>query len=304
MNDTITLRSHIKQHFSIELLVELEKVTYMNSIDNNSKVVYINQLLTNYGVPYSPLGAGTNRYSVMVEEYAVKIALDRDGMTDNKREFIYSKNLQPYVIKFYETTPNGLIGFCEYVQIFSLDDFYDNQPKMREILEEISSQYLIGDIGISTKNYLNWGLRFDGSICILDFAYIYSLSFKTFVCTCPSAGVLAYDQDYNLLKCNICGKKHSFKDVRRRITRKQEEDEIGDIREKGYAIHSATEKVEVNPKFTTIPEKVESDKHRKKRELDEQIEEFKKKQDFDFDEFDQPDPDEYLEVIKKLQQHE
>ena len=109
---------------------------------------------------------------------------------------------------------------------------------------------------------------------------------------------------YNLLKCNICGKKHSFKDVRRRITRKQEEDEIGDIREKGYAIHSATEKVEVNPKFTTIPEKVESDKHRKKRELDEQIEEFKKKQDFDFDEFDQPDPDEYLEVIKKLQQHE
>lgn len=304
MNDTITLRSHIKQHFSIELLVELEKVTYMNSIDNNSKVIYINQLLTNYDVPYSPLGAGTNRYSVMVEEYAVKIALDRDGMTDNKREFIYSKNLQPYVIKFYETTPNGLIGFCEYVQIFSLDDFYDNQPKMREILEEISSQYLIGDIGISTKNYLNWGLRFDGSICILDFAYIYSLSFKTFVCTCPSAGVLTYDQDYNLLKCNICGKKHSFKDVRRRITRKQEEDEIGDIREKGYTIHSATEKVELNPKFTTIPEKVESDKHRKKRELDEQIEEFKKKQDFDFDEFDQPDPDEYLEVIKRLQQHE
>ena len=301
MGETITLRSHIKQYFSVELLVELEKVTYMNSIDNNSKVVYINQLLTQYNIPFSPLGPGTNRYTVMIEEYAVKIALDRDGKTDNKREFIYSKNLQPYVIKFYETTPNGLVGFCEYVQLFSLDDFYDNQDEMRKILEKISSQYLIGDIGISTKNYLNWGFRFDGSICILDFAYIYSLSFKTFVCTCPSEGVLTYDTDYNLLRCNICGKKHSFKDVRRRITRKQEEDEIGDIRTKGYTIHSVTEKVELNPKFTTVPEKVESDKQRKQRELDEQIREFKKKQDFDFDETDQPDPDYYLKIIEKIQ---
>ena len=302
MSDTVTLRSHIKQYFSVELLVELEKITYMNSVDNNSKVVFINQLLSQYNIPYSPLGPGTNRYTVMIEEYAVKIALDRDGKTDNKREFIYSKNLQPYVIKFYETTPNGLVGFCEYVQIFSLDDFYDNQDKMRKILEEISSEYLIGDIGISTKNYLNWGFRFDGSICILDFAYIYSLSFKTFVCTCPSAGILTYDHDYNLLKCSLCGKKHSFKDVRRRISRKQEEDEIGDIKEKGYVLHSVTEEVPLNPKFTDVPkESVETDKQRKKRELDEQIKEFKKKQDFDFDETEQPDPDYYLKVIEQLE---
>lgn len=298
--DKITLRSHIKQYFSVELLVELEKITYMNSVDNNSKVTFINKLLELYEIPFSPLGPGTNRYTVMIEEYAVKIALDRDGMTDNKREFIYSKNLQPYVIKFYETTQNGLVGFCEYVQIFSLDDFYENQDKMRVILEDISSQYLIGDIGISTKNYLNWGFRFDGSICILDFAYIYSLSFKTFVCTCPSAGVLTYDADYNLLRCNICGKKHSFKDVRRRITRKQEEDEIGDIKEKGYVLHSVTEELPLNPKFTDIPKEEESEKHKKRRELDEKIKEFKKKQDFDFDENDQPDPEYYLKVIEEL----
>ena len=296
-NDSIVLRSYVKKYFPVDLLIELEKITYMNSVDNNSKSVYINKLLTDYNVPFTPLGSGTNRYSVMIDGYAVKFALDRDGMTDNKREFIYSKNLQPYVIKFYETTPNGLIGFCEYIQLFSLDDFYDNQDRMRSILRDISSDFLIGDIGISTKNYLNWGFRYDGSICILDFAYIYKLSFRTFVCTCPAAGLLTYDTDYNMLKCPICGKKHSFKDVRRRITRKQEEEEIGDIRTKGYVIHSEVEEVKINPKFTDIEEEEISEEKKEKQRLEEEIKNAKKKQDWDFDVNDQTTPDDYLTTI-------
>lgn len=295
--DTVVLRSYVKKYFPIDLLIELEKITYMNSVDNNSKSLYINKLLTDYNVPFSPLGSGTNRYTVMIDGYAVKFALDRDGMTDNKREFIYSKKLQPYVIKFYESTPNGLVGFCEYIQLFSLDDFYDNQDNMREILKDISSDFLIGDIGISTKNYLNWGFRYDGSICILDFAYIYKLSFRTFVCTCPDKGLLTYDNDYNMLKCLICGKKHSFKDVRRRITRKQEEEEIGDIRMKGYVLHQETETLSINPEFTDIEEEQISEKKKQKQQLEEELKKAKEKQDWDFDESEQPSPDDFLKFI-------
>ena len=41
---------------------------------------------------------------------------DKDGKIDNKREFIYSLPLQPYVVKTYEVSESGLFSVCEYVQ--------------------------------------------------------------------------------------------------------------------------------------------------------------------------------------------
>ena len=143
-------------------------------VDNNTKTADIIELLNKYNVPFSPLGNGTNRYGILIDGYAVKIALDRAGKTDNKREFKYVKKLYPYVVKVFECLETGLIAVTEYITIFSLDDFYDNQEEMRKILKDISSNFLVGDIGISTDNYVNWGIRSDGSIAILDFAYIYS----------------------------------------------------------------------------------------------------------------------------------
>jgi hypothetical protein len=291
--EEIQLHSMIKKYFCKDLIFELDKLSMMHDVDNNSKSIVLQQTLRAYNVDFSPLGSGTNRFAILIEDYCFKFALDEDGKTDNKREFIYSKAAQPYVIKFYECMLNGLIGVCEYVEVFTEDDFNmsSNQIAMRKILKILNETFLIGDIGITTKNYENWGYRqTDGAIIILDFAYIYQLSYQVFQCTCEDRGILYYDNDYNYLICPFCKKKHSFRDVRRRIPRKQEQDEIGDIRTKGYTVKEEYSMVPLNPKFTDVPKK----KVKKEKPVD-----TKKKSQYDSLEDYQPTADEMLEKYMK-----
>lgn len=263
-------RSIILEYFTPEICIELEKVVRTFSVDNDMKMQIIADILTKYKIPFSKLGGGTNRFGVMIDGYAVKIAYDRDGMIDNKREFIYSLALQPYVVKTYECAETGLVAVFEYVISFTERDILDreNQEAMREILKEISTQFFIGDVGITTKNFGNWGYRRDsGEIVILDFAYIYSVAFKQFQCSCQGAGVLYYDKDFVNLICPVCGKKYTFGQLRKKITRKDQDAEIGDIKEKGYVLHEQNEVLEFNHKFVmdatdTILKKIEKDRKR------------------------------------------
>lgn len=256
-------RSLIKKYFPVDLLIKLDQITTMHGVDNNSKTDDITALLKEYNVPYSSLGNGTNRYGILIDGYAVKIALDRMGKIDNQREFKYAKKLYPSVVKVYECLQTGLIAVFEYVTIFSLDDFYDNANEMREILKEISQNFLIGDIGVSTDNYVNWGTRSDGSITILDFAYIYSLSYKGFRCTCEDEGILEFDNDFNFLKCPFCKRKFSFSDIRKRITKQDEIDEIGNIMEIGYILHSDEEILVIDPEKSPSKDKKKKEKKKK-----------------------------------------
>lgn len=242
-------RSIIKKYFPVELLVNIDELTMDRHIDNNSKTRELLSMLQSktYNVPFNKLSSGTNRYGIMIDGYAIKIALDNAGKTDNKREFKYCNRISPDVAKIYECLPTGLIASFEYLTIFGMDDFYDRQDEMREILQRISENFLVGDVGISTKNYINWGTRSDGSIAILDYAYIYDLSYKGFRCTCEDEGILEYDRDFNYLICPFCRKKFTFADIRRRITREDEINEIGDISTTGYILHSDEEVLPVDP---------------------------------------------------------
>ena len=243
-----TYRSLIKKYFSVDLLVELEKLSMRHDLDNNAKSVIINKLLEDNNIPFSKLGCGTNRYGVSVDGYVLKFALDKLGKMDNRREFKYSPLLYPDVIKVYESLPTGLIAVSEYITVFDKDMYYSNQDRMRHILKRICDQYLVGDIGLSTNNYMNWGVRDDGSIASLDFAYIYSLSANSFVCrACDSGSFVVYDNDFNTLVCPSCGHKYSFKQLRKTISNEAEEAEVGDISEVGYVLHAQAEDHEVDP---------------------------------------------------------
>lgn len=268
-----TFRSLIKRYFPVDLLIKLDQISTAHDIDNNTKTPEIVALLNEYNVPFTPLGNGTNRYGILIDGYAVKIALDRMGKIDNKREFKYTKVLYPDVIKVYECLETGLVATFEYITIFSLDDFYDNQTRMREILKGISQNFLVGDIGISTNNYVNWGTRNDGSIAILDFAYIYSLSYKGFMCTCEDEGTLMFDNDFNYLQCPFCKRKWTFGDIRKRITKQDEINEIGDIRELGYTLYKDEEVHPIDPNKSPIPEESKKKKKEKVR-IKDQIEGF------------------------------
>lgn len=242
-------RSLLLEIFTVEQAMEIEKIQRTFTITNNQKISLYREKLDEWGKEYSPLGGGTNRWAGMVDGYVIKIACDDDGKIDNKREFIYSIPLQPYVIKCYETYADGLIAVFEYVEIFTIDDFWKNTIRMGEILTDIATDFMIGDVGINSTNYVNWGFRDDGSIVILDYAYIYSVKFKQFQCQCSPSSVLYYDKEFNNLICNTCGKKYSFRDIRKRISRKDQEEEIGDIREKGYILTQTEESKPFNPKF-------------------------------------------------------
>ena len=244
---TGTFRSLIKKYFPTELLVQLEVVANDKQISNNQKTDEIVYLLNKYDVPFSPLGNGTNRYGILIDGYAVKIALDRAGQIDNMREFKYAKRFGTDVVRVYECTPGvGTVAVFEYITIFSLSDMEKHQDEMREILGRITENFLVGDMGVSVINYINWGTRLDGTIAILDFAYIYSLSYKGFLCSCEDEGVLQYDHDFNFLICPFCRKKYSFADIRKRITREDEINEIGDIRNDGYVLTEQVQTLEIN----------------------------------------------------------
>lgn len=260
-------RSLILEHFSPELCLNILKVTKLNDINTNTKNIYIKELLNDAGVPYTTLGSGTNRMAVLIDGYAIKIALDSDGMIDNKREFLYTKNIQPYVVKVYECSVNGLFAVTEYVNIFTLQDFHQYQDEMKEILKIISSQFLIGDVGVTSKNYTNWGIRADGTICILDFAYIYNVKYNIFNCDCDDTAMLRYDSQYVNLVCPECGRKYTFGELRRKISKKQQESEIGDISDLGYILHNPVEKVELIPEFEESEEIKKEKKSKRPRDI-------------------------------------
>lgn len=251
---TKQFQSIIYKYISRELHDELFKLTMMHDATNNAKGFELKRLLTKYNVPFQSLGPGTNRFGIMIEGYAVKFALDSDGMIDNRREFLYTQQLYPYVAKCYECFKNGLVAVTEYLDPFTIDDFYKNSNKMREILEDISNKgYLIGDVGITSKNYLNWGIRHTPTgdePAILDFAYIYDVKYGLFRCTCDNTSLLGYDKEFVNFICPRCGKKFTFADMRRRISAKNQEEEIGDITRLGYVLHNKVETLPVNKEFT------------------------------------------------------
>lgn len=263
-------RSLILEYFSTDVCIELEKIRRNFSIDSNRKMNEIIKILKKYNIPFNQLGGGTNRYGVMIDGYCVKIAYDIDGMTDNKREFLYSIALQPYVIKTYECSPTGLLSVCEYVMGLTEAEFTnrDIQEKMRKILKEISGSFFIGDVGITSKNYGNWGIRLDtDELVILDFAYVYSVSYNTFQCTCSGKGMLYYDKDFVNLICPLCGNKYTFGQIRKRISKKQQAAEIGNIEEKGYLLNKPYQEKKFNHRFMigatdTIRKKIEKDKEK------------------------------------------
>lgn len=242
-------RSMILEIFTPEQLLYLSRLSETFSISNNQKISIIKEKLTEWNIDYAPLGGGTNRFGFMIDGYALKIACDKDGKIDNKREFKYSQNLQPYVVKCYEISPDGLMGVFEYVEIFTMDDYVNNQDKMRTILEDIAKSFLIGDVGVTSKNYVNWGFRENGEPVILDFAYIYAVSYKQFKCQCPSHALLYYDKDFVKLICPACGKGYRFEDIRQRISRQDQDEEIGDITTQGYILTAPEQEKKFNVNF-------------------------------------------------------
>ena len=240
---TKNLRSLIHENFSFELRVELELLSKRRDIGNREKQEELILLLRKYNIDdIVMLGSGTNRYAFKLHGFVIKFATDNDGKIDNFKEFKMAKRLYPHVIKVHEVSENGTILVCEYIQPFdSYLEMNQYASQIRDILSEMSSTYLIGDVGISERNYSNWGLRVgtEDPVC-LDFAYVYSVSSSLFICSyCKTNSVLIPSKDFVKLYCSnpACGKDYRFEDIRAKIGNDIHRLEIGDLTEEGYLMH-------------------------------------------------------------------
>lgn len=206
------LRSKIKNLFSEEVIKLMGSICDTRLIDSaHKKMLLVQQLLKKYEIPFYILGGATNRLALMIGGYTVKFALDRQGYKDNLMEYALSKELQPYVTKTYET--NGYIVVAECVKLMSLEEWHLRKSDILKVLETLSQDYLLGDVGYIKKNFTNWGVRDDGSVVILDYAYCHRATENLFTCEVCGSGILRYDSTFSYLKCNnatVCTAKYDY----------------------------------------------------------------------------------------------
>lgn len=239
------LRSLIHEKFPFDLRVQIELLSRRRDIINAEKHQELIKLLQSYNVEgVVPLGPGTNRYAFKLDGFVVKVATDNDGKIDNYKEFKMAKRLYPYVTKIFEVSENGSLLVAEYIQPFaSYPEMCKYADEIRDILTRLSSVYLIGDVGITSKNYANWGLRVGSNdpVC-LDFAYVYEVSSELFICrNCHSNSMLVPNRDFTELYCpnKGCNKHYLFEDIRARIGNDIHRHEIGDLSQEGYRLYES-----------------------------------------------------------------
>ena len=240
INDTenVMLRSRIKHTFGDDLLKLIANVCDTKRIDSSQKKMkLLQQLLKRYEVRFDVLGGATNRIALFIDGYAFKFAIDRQGYKDNLMEYALSAELQPYVTKVYET--NGYVLVAEPVKTMTIDDFKLRKTDILKTLEILASDYLLGDVGYIKKNFTNWGIRDNGSVVILDFAYCHRGTEKLFSCKVCGDGTLRYDSTFSHLKCSnatVCTTKYNYNEIKMIQGDQVDIDMINDVKSESITI--------------------------------------------------------------------
>ena len=258
------LKSRILKFMNEDLLTRLNSIALDVLIpDNNTKMNLYIAAFEEFNVPYQELGPGTNRGAFLIDGYVFKIGFDKAGINDNWAEFSLSQQLQPFVTKCYEC--NGLITVQEYVTVISKEEFNNSKEEVRQILSHLADSYLLGDVGSVTKNFMNWGYREDGSLVILDYAYIYRVIGDELICGGLNSDdtfcqyPLEYDMNFHKLICPKCRKQYTFHEIRRRISIEYEEKEKDIIKEIAYKVTQPSQKINKNKSTTIVNENKEGD---------------------------------------------
>ena len=194
------LQSKIRSMFSSEMLDLIASICDTRRIDSYArKMKVLRDLLYTNGIKFDVLGGATNRIAMFIDGYAVKFALDSQGYRDNFIEYSICNELQPVVTKSYET--NGYVLVAECVRLMTESEFVARKQDILNILVTLADDYLLGDVGFLQKNRTNWGVRDNGELVILDYAYCHRATENLFTCPVCGEGVLTYTSDFDKLIC-------------------------------------------------------------------------------------------------------
>jgi hypothetical protein len=200
-----------------EARVKIGEVAYQKGMRATSRRNRVIEILKEYNVPFTEVGTGTNRFIVKYDGFALKIALDREGVADNKQEWVMAEMLSPDVAMAYEISKGGHLLVAAYAPAFTSYAEMLGYPQIKSILERWGTRFLLGDVGFNRVNYANWGLLGGKPVCI-DYAYIFPASMDLFKCNCGCKRMKFVDDTCSEYKCIECGREYQDRELRCKIS--------------------------------------------------------------------------------------
>lgn len=208
---------------------EIHRIATSIRYSGNARKRYemIDNVLKPFG--FEKKGAGTNRvvYKYLENDtFLLKVATDAVGVGDNPREFKNQFRFKPFVTKIFEVDPTGAVALIErVVPITSREEFSTCADNIYDVIRGwFVGDYVLADIG--TKFFMNWGIRKGFGPVLLDFPYIYELDGNKLFCNennngCICGGEIDYDDGYNFLWCQKCGKRYRVQELAKAEINKQ-----------------------------------------------------------------------------------
>lgn len=193
--------------------------------DPDKKYKMINNVLVNRG--FKKIASGTNRVAYKYLEnqnLCLKVAIDRVGLKDNPAEFKNQFKLKPFVVRLFEVSPCGTVALEERVEPLTHIEEYANiiDDVFNFIVEKIIGKYVVDDIG--TNYWQNVGIRKSFGPVLLDFPYVYEIDGAKLHCNWMNPdtheyclGDIDYDDGFNKLVCNKCGKEYFAKQLAKQV---------------------------------------------------------------------------------------
>ena len=214
-------------HAPISSYISLPEIQYFDHIATSAKLAgkskrykidMMSEVLRPKGFIY--MTAGTNRVvfrNDYDQSFLLKIGFDSTGINDSLREFHNQEVLKPFVPKVFDVSARGTIGLVERVHpILNRAEFTSVAGQIFDILnKKILGKYVLEDIG--TDFFKNWGLRDGFGPVLLDYPYVYEIDGSKLVCNKPlpdgtlCKGLIDYDDGFNTLVCERCGRRHTAK---------------------------------------------------------------------------------------------
>ena len=216
-------------HAPISSYISLPEIQYFDHIATSAKLAgkskrykidMMSEVLRPKGFIY--MTAGTNRVvfrNDYDQSFLLKIGFDSTGINDSLREFHNQEVLKPFVPKVFDVSARGTIGLVERVHpILNRAEFTSVAGQIFDILnKKILGKYVLEDIG--TDFFKNWGLRDGFGPVLLDYPYVYEIDGSKLVCNKPlpdgtlCKGLIDYDEGFNTLVCEHCGRRHTAKSL-------------------------------------------------------------------------------------------
>ena len=226
----------------------LAEVSYQIGMTPSARRQRCIDVLNKYDVPFKDIGTGTNRFIIRHSGYAVKIALDREGVADNKQEWVMSPTLAPDAAPAHEITRGGHLLVASYAPAFtSYSEFIMYRTKIVKILERWGSRFLLGDVGITSINYANWGILHGEPVCI-DYAYVFPADMDVFTCVCGCKHMTFTDTTFTQYQCGNpkCKMKYTDRELRNRISQDERLKLFSNVSKNAIEMTTPTKIVEVD----------------------------------------------------------